>query len=40
MKKQEGRHGIFTWVVIKEKGQWQLLAVHNVNIREIVSSIK
>ena len=28
------RHGIFTWLVSKQKGQWQLLAVHNVNIRE------
>jgi uncharacterized protein (TIGR02246 family) len=26
------RHGIFTWVVIKKKGDWLLLAVHNVNI--------
>lgn len=34
------RHGIFTWVVIKEKGQWQLLSVHNVNIREPISSTK
>jgi uncharacterized protein (TIGR02246 family) len=28
------RNGIFTWVVIKQKQQWLLLAVHNVNIRE------
>ena len=28
------RQGIFTWVVTKEKAQWLLLAVHNVNIRE------
>lgn len=28
------RHGLFTWVVIKEEGQWQLLALDNVNIRE------
>jgi uncharacterized protein (TIGR02246 family) len=34
------RHGIFTWVVVKDKGQWQLLAVHNVNIREPISPIK
>ncbi len=27
-------HGIFTWVVIKEKGQWQLLTIDNVSIRE------
>lgn len=27
------RHGIFTWMVSKDKGEWQLLAVHNVNIR-------
>ena len=25
-------HGIFTWVVIKEKEQWQLLAIDNVSI--------
>jgi uncharacterized protein (TIGR02246 family) len=34
------RHGIFTWVVNKEKGQWLLLAVHNVNIRDPVSASK
>jgi uncharacterized protein (TIGR02246 family) len=28
------RHGIFTWVVIKENNQWALLAVQNTNIRE------
>jgi uncharacterized protein (TIGR02246 family) len=28
------RHGIFTWVVMKENNQWLILAVHNVNIRE------
>ena len=27
------RHGIFTWVASKDNGQWQLLAVHNVNSR-------
>lgn len=34
------RHGIFTWVVIKEKGQWQLLTIDNVNIRESPFSTK
>ena len=34
------RHGIFTWVVIKENGQWQLLAIDNVSIRETPSTIK
>ena len=34
------RHGIFTWVVIKEKGQWQLLAIDNANIRESPFSTK
>jgi uncharacterized protein (TIGR02246 family) len=28
----EPRHGISTWVVIKEKGEWLLLAVQNANI--------
>lgn len=28
------RHGIFSWLVFKTKGQWLLLAVHNVNKRE------
>ena len=27
------KHGIFTWVVIKEKEQWKLLAIDNVNIK-------
>jgi uncharacterized protein (TIGR02246 family) len=27
------RHGIFTWVAIKEKGKWMLLVASNVNIR-------
>jgi uncharacterized protein (TIGR02246 family) len=27
------RHGIFTWVAIKQKGRWLLLVVSNVNIR-------
>lgn len=31
---RQPRHGIFTWVIIKDKGEWQLLAVHNVNKRE------
>lgn len=26
------RHGIFTWVVTKQKNKWLLLSVHNVNI--------
>ena len=34
------RHGIFTWVVIKEKGQWQLLTMDNVSIRESPLSTK
>ncbi len=34
------RHGLFTWVVMKEKKQWQLLAVHNVNIREPMATAK
>ncbi|MEJ7693019.1 SgcJ/EcaC family oxidoreductase [Daejeonella sp.] len=33
---RQPRHGIFTWVIIKDKGQWKLLAVHNVNKREPV----
>ena len=33
-------HGIFTWVVIKEKGQWQLLTIDNVSIRESPLSTK
>jgi uncharacterized protein (TIGR02246 family) len=28
----EPRHGISTWVVIKQNNQWVLLAVHNINI--------
>jgi uncharacterized protein (TIGR02246 family) len=28
------RRGIFTWVANKEKGQWAILAAHNVNVRE------
>lgn len=31
------RHGIFTWVVIKENNQWLLLTVHNVNINPTVN---
>lgn len=27
------RHGIFTWLVIKEKEQWMLLEMDNVNIK-------
>jgi uncharacterized protein (TIGR02246 family) len=34
------RHRIFTWVVNKQDGQWLLLAVENVNIREPVPSPK
>ena len=34
------RHGIFTWVVQKNEGQWLLLAAHNVNIRESVKPTK
>jgi|GEM_PF-2461575 len=34
------RHGIFTWVAIKEKGQWQLLTIDNVSIRETPFSTK
>jgi uncharacterized protein (TIGR02246 family) len=37
---QKPKHGIFTWVVIKEKGQWQLLAMDNVAIQEAPSSAK
>ena len=33
-KARKPRHGIFTWIVTKQKTQWLLLAVHNVNIRE------
>ena len=33
-KPRTPRHGIFTWVVIKENNQWVILVVHNVNIRE------
>lgn len=32
--RRQPRQGIFTWVIIKNKGQWQLLAVHNVNKKE------
>jgi uncharacterized protein (TIGR02246 family) len=32
-KPRTPRHGIFTWVAIKQKGRWLLLAVSNVNIR-------
>jgi uncharacterized protein (TIGR02246 family) len=34
------KHGIFTWVVIREKGQWQLLTIDNVTIIEAPSSTK
>jgi len=34
------RHGIFTWVAIKNKGRWLLLAVSNVNIRAKASPSK
>lgn len=34
------RHGIFTWVIVKEKGQWQLLTIDNVSIRESPLSTK
>ena len=34
------RHGIFTWVAIKTKGRWLLLAVSNVNIRAAASPSK
>jgi uncharacterized protein (TIGR02246 family) len=27
------RHGIFTWVAIRQKGHWLLLSASNVNIR-------
>jgi uncharacterized protein (TIGR02246 family) len=27
------RHGIFTWVVVKQKGGWLILTASNVNIR-------
>jgi uncharacterized protein (TIGR02246 family) len=27
------RHGIFTWVAIRQKGKWMILAASNVNIR-------
>lgn len=33
-KARKPRHGVFTWVATKQKDQWLLLAVHNVNIRE------
>jgi uncharacterized protein (TIGR02246 family) len=28
------RHGISTWVLAKRRAQWQLIAVHNVNIEK------
>jgi uncharacterized protein (TIGR02246 family) len=28
------RHGILTWVLIKEKGSWLILSASNVNIRQ------
>ena len=34
------RQGIFTWVVSKQTGLWQLLTAANVNVREPVTSIK
>jgi len=34
------RHGIFTWVAIRNKGRWLLLVVSNVNIREKASTPK
>lgn len=33
---RQPRHGIFTWVVIKQKTEWLIVAVHNVNKREAV----
>jgi uncharacterized protein (TIGR02246 family) len=27
------KHGIFTWIIIKEEKQWKLLAIDNVSIR-------
>ena len=33
-KTRKPRHGMFTWVCIKEKSEWQLLAMDNVIIRE------
>jgi uncharacterized protein (TIGR02246 family) len=27
------RHGLFTWVVVKQKGEWLILVASNVNIR-------
>lgn len=37
---RQPRHGIFTWVTIRDKGQWLLLAVSNVNIRSTLSPPK
>ena len=34
------RHGIFTWVAVKTKRRWLLLAVSNVNIRAAASPSK
>jgi hypothetical protein len=34
------RHGIFTWVTIKNNERWLLLAVSNVNIRSTLSQSK
>jgi uncharacterized protein (TIGR02246 family) len=28
------RHGVFSWLVVKQNNEWLLLAVHNVNVRE------
>ena len=29
---QPPREGLFTWVMLKERGQWQIRAAHNTNV--------
>jgi uncharacterized protein (TIGR02246 family) len=35
---RQPRHGLFTWLVQKQDGQWLLLAVQNTNIRDTVTA--
>jgi uncharacterized protein (TIGR02246 family) len=39
-KPRTPRHGIFTWVAVKQRGRWLLLAVSNVNIRASATPTK
>ena len=37
---RQPRHGLFTWLVIKQNNKWRLLAVQNTNVKETMVANK